>query len=127
MYKLLVCGETKEETNSVGDMVLAVRHYQQQKEFGLCVLHTPVQYGMVYSYSHTEMANKTDAELTDLLSTRLVMNDHGALAALEKILVEEHGDWEEAHVRADALLCKLLEDKYPELIKKYKSLTKWYS
>jgi len=55
------------------------------------------------------------------------MTDQEAVEALVQILVEENGDWGDAHMRADDLLCELLKDKYPELVKKYDSFTKWYS
>jgi hypothetical protein len=55
------------------------------------------------------------------------MTDQEALAALKTIIAEEDKDWEEIHVKADRLLCSLLEREYPNLIREYQALTKWYS
>jgi hypothetical protein len=53
--------------------------------------------------------------------------DQEAVSALRKIVRDNDKDWEVIHMEADKLLCSLLEDKYPQLVKEFKSLNKWYA
>jgi len=53
--------------------------------------------------------------------------DQEAVSALRKIVRDNEKDWEVIHMEADELLCSLLEDKYPQLVKEFKSLNKWYA
>ncbi len=53
--------------------------------------------------------------------------DQEAVSALRKIVRDNDKDWEVIHMEADNLLCSLLEDKYPQLVKEFKSLNKWYA
>jgi len=55
------------------------------------------------------------------------MSEEEALEELKAILDNNDRDWEYIHIKADQLLCSLLEDKYPQLVKEYKALTKWYA
>lgn len=55
------------------------------------------------------------------------MNEQQALEQLKAICDEHKGDIESVHLYADRLLCKLLEAEYPNLVKEYKALPKWYA
>jgi hypothetical protein len=55
------------------------------------------------------------------------MNEQEALEELKEICDEFKGDTEEIHYYADKLLCRLLKDKYPNLVKEFKLLHKWYA
>lgn len=55
------------------------------------------------------------------------MNEQQALEQLKAIFNEHRGDIESVHFYANRLLCKLLEAKYPNLVKEYKAITKWYA
>ena len=55
------------------------------------------------------------------------VEEQGALEALKEICERNGGDIEVMHMEADELLCSLLEDKYPQLVKEFKALPKWYA
>jgi len=55
------------------------------------------------------------------------MNEQEALAVFKALVDDNEKDWEVIHMEADELLCSLLEDKYPQLVKEFKSLNKWYA
>lgn len=55
------------------------------------------------------------------------MSEQEALERFKELHINNEGDTEYLHWAADDLLCDLLEDKYPELIKQYKALPKWYA
>jgi hypothetical protein len=55
------------------------------------------------------------------------MNEQQALEELKELCERNIGDTECIHLYADILLCKLLEENYPNLVKEYKALPKWYA
>ena len=55
------------------------------------------------------------------------VEEQEALAVFKALVDNNDKDWEVIHMEADQLLCSLLEDKYPQLVKEYKALTKWYA
>ena len=55
------------------------------------------------------------------------MNEQEALEEFKTICEDNKDDREIMHIEADQLLCRLLEDKYPLLMKEYKLLPKWYA
>ena len=50
-----------------------------------------------------------------------------ALIVLKQICDDNREDLEVIHIEADKLLCALLEEKYPNLVKKFIELPKWYA
>lgn len=50
-----------------------------------------------------------------------------ALIVLKQICDTNREDLEVIHFEADKLLCALLEEKYPNLVKKFIELPKWYA
>lgn len=54
------------------------------------------------------------------------MNEQQALDELNEITHHWEGDPEMMHLEADRLLCSLLEGEYPELVKQFKALHKYY-
>lgn len=56
-----------------------------------------------------------------------VFKEQQALKELKDICDSNEGDIEMVHWEADNLLCELLEADYPELVKQYKALPKWYA
>jgi hypothetical protein len=50
-----------------------------------------------------------------------------ALNDLKALCDNNLGDMEYLHWAADELLCSLLEGEYPELVKQFKALPKWYA
>ena len=50
-----------------------------------------------------------------------------ALIVLKQICDDNREDLEVIHFEADKLLCALLEEKYPNLVKKFIELPKWYA
>ena len=55
------------------------------------------------------------------------VEEQEALAVFKALVDNNDKDWEVIHMEADQLLCSLLEDKYPQLVKDFKSLNKWYA
>ena len=55
------------------------------------------------------------------------MNEQEALEELKEICDEFKDDREIMHIEADQLLCRLLKDKYPNLVKEFNLLYKWYA
>lgn len=55
------------------------------------------------------------------------MNEQEALNEFKAICDDNKDDREIMHIEADQLLCRLLEDKYPLLMKEYKLIPKWYA
>lgn len=47
---------------------------------------------------------------------------------LRNIRLQSHGDAEQDHLKADAILCILLEELgHPEVANEFRLITKWYS
>jgi len=55
------------------------------------------------------------------------MNEQEALVVLKAICDDNEKDWEVIHIEADKLLLQLLEEKYPNLVREFTALTKWYA
>ena len=55
------------------------------------------------------------------------MNEQEALAVFKAIIDNNEKDWEVIHYMADKLLLQLLEEKYPNLVREFTALTKWYA
>ena len=79
-------------------------------------------YACKYIYDDEDMV----AYAGDCIDVEYV-EEQGALEALRKIVRDNDKDWEVIHMEADELLCSLLEDKYPQLVKEFKALPKWYA
>lgn len=77
-------------------------------------------------YVYDDVSEAEYAVAGDCIDVEYV-EEQGALEALRKIVRDNDKDWEVIHMEADELLCSLLEDKYPQLVKEFKSLNKWYA
>ena len=77
-------------------------------------------------YVYDDVSEAEYAVAGDCIDVEYV-EEQGALEALRKIVRDNDKDWEVIHMEADDLLCSLLEDKYPQLVKEFKSLNKWYA
>lgn len=77
-------------------------------------------------YVYDDVSEAEYAVAGDCIDVEYV-EEQGALEALRKIVRDNDKDGEGIHMEADELLCSLLEDKYPQLVKEFKSLNKWYA
>lgn len=78
-------------------------------------------------YVYDEALEEDFAYAGDCIDAVEEGEEERALAVLKEICERSREDIEVMHIEADELLCSLLEDKYPQLVKEFKSLPKWYA
>ena len=92
--------------------------YYALREESVTFLTQPEQEQEVYKKGYAQ--SELDLKPEDF-------SEEVALIVLKQICDDNREDLEVIHIEADKLLCALLEEKYPNLVKKFIELPKWYA